>query len=350
MVSKPVVKNYGKYVYTPLEVANAGYNGAKFAIENAAFGFDFPHIEKEDIGEYFARLLPWEICAILGQTHNGKTTFVDWWEHAICRQFQAEKRPDLLVHISVEESLEAMSFYQHARYLGITTDKIATGKIDLKQLEWSVTQIAGVDIYRVADSSQNRDEETPELYLSNIYRMVRDLRDGKVTGEPKIIGGVIVDYLQALPYDPETRKESEDGKRRIQVRKDVYRLREMATHLSCPIIVNVQAKQKLEGANPPLMIPGMYDGEETASIAQRFDRIISLWMPKTCYPVGSEIRDVGTVAENGIYVKINKQRGGLPSGKFWRLQWDYKKHDLISLYTHTQETRDKDHSRDASAS
>jgi len=131
---------YAKYVYTPLEVANAGYDGAKFAIENAAFGFDFPHIEKEDIGEYFARLLPWEICAVLGQTHNGKTLFVDWWEHAICKQIQAENRPDLLVHVSVEESLEAMSFYQHARYLGVATDKIATGKVELSQLEWSVTQ------------------------------------------------------------------------------------------------------------------------------------------------------------------------------------------------------------------
>lgn len=336
-MSKP---DFAKFIYTPLEVANAGFNASKAAKDAEGTGFNFPHIDGEDIGEYFARLLPFEVCAVQAQTHNGKTTFSDWWEHAICNQFKAENRKDVLVHVSLEESLEAMSFYQHSKYLKESTDKIATGQIDLDRLKWSVTQVMGVDIFRIADSSQNQDE-TPELYLSNIYRMIRDLKDGKVTGDPVIIGGVFVDYLQALPYDPETRKENEDGKRRIQVRKDVYRLREMTVHLSAPVVVNVQCKQKLEGSNPPMMIPGIYDGEETSTIGQRFDRIISLWMPKNSYAIGSNIREVGDITEDGIYIKINKQRGGLRSGKSWSLKWDFENHNLISLYGKTVAEKEK---------
>lgn len=332
--------DFSKYVYTPLEVANAGYNAAIAAKNADGSGFNFPHIEGEDIGEYFARLLPFEVCAVQAQTHNGKTTLVDWWEHTICKQFKTEERKDVLVHVSLEESLEAMSFFQHARYLKEPTDLIATGKIDPERMKWSVTQVMGVDIYRIADSCKN-EEDSPELYLSNIYRMIRDLRDGKVTGDPISIGGVFLDYLQAMPYDPETRKENEDGKRRIQVRKDVYRLREMTTHLSCPIVICVQCKQKLEGANPPMMIPGIYDGEETSTIGQRFDRILSLWMPKNNYPIGSEIRDVGTISENGVFVKINKQRGGLRSGKCWSLKWDWIAHELLSVYGKTMAEKDE---------
>lgn len=324
-----------KYIYTPHEVGYAGYKAAQRAVENAQFGINLPHIDGCDAGEYFAPLMPWEVCAVIGQTHNGKTLFTDWWEAGICAQLRNQNREnEVIVHISLEESLEAMSFYQHAKILKVTPADIAGGKIDLKRIEFSMSQIDQINIFRIADSAEMRDDgdDMPELYLSNIYRIIRALVDGKVTGDPVKLAAVALDYLQAIPYDPETRKEQEDGKRRIQVRKDVYRLRQMTVHLACPIIVNVQAKQKLEGANPPFMIPGNYDGEESSSIAQRVDRIVSLWMPKNNYPIGADINNVGKITESALYLKVGKQRGGFPSGKSWPLEWDYANCSLQSVY------------------
>lgn len=334
--------NYARHLYTPHEVGLAGYKEAERVQNATKTGISLPHIDGCDMGEYFARLMPWEVCEILGQTHNGKTLFVDWWESAICKQLASEGRGDeCVIHVSLEESLEAMSFYQHAKVLKVSPSAIANGDIPLDRMRFSMTEIDKIPIYRVADSSSKEDEEdNPELYLSNIYRIIRALKDGAVTGDKIKPAVMVLDYLQALPYDPETRKEQEDGKRRIQVRKDVYRLRQMTVHLECPIIVNVQAKQKLEGSNPPFQIPGNYDGEETSSIAQRFDRIISIWLPKTTYPIGKFVNDVGTITEELFYAKIGKQRGGFPSGKSWPLKWDYGARTLSSIYGATVAEKD----------
>jgi hypothetical protein len=111
----------------------------------------------------------------------------------------------------------------------------------------------------------------------------------------------------------------------------------MTTHLKCPVIVPLQAKQSLEGNNAPLMIPGTYDGMETSTIATRFDRILSLWMPKTTHVVGSTISNKdGTlnfqVKEDQTFLKINKQRGGLPAGRVWELRIDYHAQEYTDVY------------------
>ena len=91
----------------------------------------------------------------------------------------------------------------------------------------------------------------------------------------------------------------------------------------------LQAKQTLggqygvksSGVAVPLL-PGMYDGEESASIAQRSDRMLSVWMPYKSYPLGTSIslgdgHDPLIVEEDLLMVKVVKQRGMLPSGKSW---------------------------------
>ena len=322
-----------KAVFTPHEVGLAGYNSAKAAAENEKFGIDLD-IAGTDIKDYFAPLMPWEIVAVQAQTSNGKSYFFDWWEAQICRQLARDGRKEIILHVSFEETIEAMAFYQYSKILDIPTSDLARGKVDLSKLEWGMSVIDSIPVYRLGDSAQTADD-APELYLSNVYRSIKELIDGGVTGEPVKPAVIFLDYLQAFPIDPEVKGAVQDQQRRLQVRNDVYRSRKMATHLHCPVVIGVQAKQRLDGSNPPYQIPGMYDGEETASIAQRFDRIMSLWMPKTSYTVG-DAKDFGTVTENGIWLKINKQRGGLPAGKSWELKWEYAKHDLISAYGRPQ--------------
>jgi hypothetical protein len=112
------------------------------------------------------------------------------------------------------------------------------------------------------------------------------------------------------------------------VREDIYRLRQMWNYFKCPIMVGVQAKQKLDGApSDAIQMPGMYDGEESASIAQRADRVITLWMPKMTHVVGTEItigKTPFTVLENMLFIKIAKQRGRLPSGLSWPCLIDFE--------------------------
>jgi hypothetical protein len=75
--------------------------------------------------------------------------------------------------------------------------------------------------------------------------------------------------------------------------------------------------------------PGIWDGEETSSIAQRIDRYISVWMPARSYSVGTSVslgagpNDTLIVEENDLLCKVVKQRGGLPSGRSFRFKIDF---------------------------
>lgn len=324
---------HAKRAYTPPEFARAGYDEAE-RIKNAkGMGVNAPGIPGTDFAEYFARLMPWEITAIVGQTHNGKTLFTDWWEHAICDQLNAEGRTnEAVVHVSLEESLEAMSFQQHSRFSGVPVSDIASGNVDLSVLKMSMNKISGVPIYYVADGIDTP-YEAPPLTLSNIYRTLRDLKSGKVIGTSVEFAAIFIDYLQALPLDEEIKQSGERNKRRLQVRQDVYRLREMTVHLNAPIIVNVQAKQELSSPRKPYYIPDIYDGSETSAIGERFDRVLGIWMPKVKdYRIGEMVPKLGTIQENDFYIRVNKQRGGFASGKTFACQWNFKERQLESLY------------------
>ncbi len=325
-------------VYSPHEAAMLGKSLAQKASEHSQFGIDL-HIQGTDpaIREYFAPLLPWEICAIQAQTHNGKTMFVNFWERQIARQLSIQKRDEIIIHVSLEESIEAMVFQDYGRILEQKPADFARGSFtDWPRMDWAMSKIDNVPIWRIGDSSE-RPDDAPELYLSNIYRAIRELVEGKITGGKWKPAVVIIDYLQALPIDPEVRSATRDAQRRLQVAQDVFRLREMATHLKCPIVVPLQAKQTLEGNNYPYMIPGTYDGSETSTIATRFDRIISLWMPKTTNVIDSFVQAKdGTklfqVRENQCFLKVNKQRGGLPAGRVWELKVDFDKQEYSDVY------------------
>ena len=230
-----------------------------------------------------------------------------------------------------------MAFADYGRVLKQKPADFARGSFtDWAKMLWAKSQLDGVPVWRIADSA-DRPKDAPELTLSNIYRAIQELVKGNITGETWKPAVVIVDYLQALPIDPEVKQAQHHEQRRLQVSADVFRLREMTKHLRCPIIVPLQAKQELAGENPPYKIPGLYDGMETSAIATRFDRMISLWMPKTTYTIGSTVSNKDktvalTVREDQAFLKVNKQRGGLPSGMVWELKVDYQTQEYMSVY------------------
>lgn len=331
--------DYSSNIYSPHETAMVGYKQAKRAAEHSQFGIelDIPGTVPP-VKEYVAPLLPWEICAIQAQTSNGKTMFTNWWERKIAEQLKRQGRDDeVIIHVSLEETVEAMAFQEYGRILSQKPSDFARGAFtDWSKMQWAMGKIDQTPVWRIGDSS-GKPKDAPELYLSNVFRAIRSLVDGEITGTPIKPAAIIADYLQAFPIDPEVKKATKEGQRRLQVADDVFRLREAATQLGCPIIVPLQAKQNLDGNNEPYMIPGMYDGMETSAIATRFDRIFSLWMPKTTYPVGQTIfnkdkNPLFTVADNQVFFKVNKQRGGLPAGMVWELKIDYENYEYMDAY------------------
>ena len=325
---------YKKHIYTPLETATAGYKEAERIKNSTGVGISMPEIPGliVPIDKYFARVMPWELVVVLGQPHNGKSMFLNWWERGICDQLKREARDDeVVVHVSHEESLEALSFQEHSRITGIPIEDIGSGKADLARLRWSTNIIAGINIYRIADSLQTGDD-APPLTLSNVYRMIKSLKTGEVLGKPVKIAVVFMDYLQTFPVDEEVTNSGVLSQRREQVKNDVYRMRRMLTWLEAPIICASQAKQKLDNPRPPYFIPSISDGSEAKEIAEKPDRNLGIWMPKVKdYRIGETVPELGTITEEMCYVRVNKQRGGFPSGNVFPCRWDYGKGKLFAL-------------------
>lgn len=324
------MKAHDQNIYAPIEKSNLGYRQAQKAAEHKQFGIELDiKGTNPSIKDYFAPLLPWEICAIQAQTSNGKTYFTNFWERQIVKQLKDQKRDEIIIHVSLEESIEAMAFNDYGRILHQKPADFARGAFtDWARMLFAKKEIDGIPVWSIGESADTP-EDAPELTLSNIYRSIQELVSGKITGEPWKPAVVIVDYLQALPIDPEVKQAQKQDQRRLQVMNDVFRLRKMTKVLGCPIIVPLQAKQELSGNNLPYMIPGTYDGMETSAIATRFDRIISLWMPKTTHIVGgfAQSKDSGIsipIKENQAFLKVNKQRGSLPAGMVWELKIDFE--------------------------
>lgn len=330
--------DYSKNIYSPHEGAMVGFKQSKRAAEHAQFGIelDIPGTMPV-MKDYFSPLLPWEICAVQAQTSNGKTMFTNWWKRKIADQLKRQKRDEVIIHVSLEETVEAIAFQEYGRILSQKPADFARGVFtDWSKMQWAMGKIDQTPVWTIGDSA-DRPEDAPELYLTNIYRAIKALVDGEITGSKMKPAVVIVDYLQALPIDPEVKQASREQQRRLQVAQDVFRLREMTTHLGCPFIVPLQAKQELQGNNDPYMIPGTYDGMETSAIATRFDRILSLWMPKTSYLIGQTVFNkektpLFTVKEDQVFFKVNKQRGGMPAGMVWELKVDYEKYEYMDAY------------------
>lgn len=320
-------------VYTPPETANYGKQAIASVKENERRGLG---IGIADVRDYFAPVRPGQLAMLLAQTSNYKTGMLHYLETSAARQLAEQKRDEVVIHVSVEENIEEQSFLLLGREMGESAGKLARGIVqDWDRLEMAAIRVGTIPIYRIGESMA-RAEDFPNLTVSNMIRSIDALQCGDVTGKKMKIGGLFFDYLQAFPFDKEIQKRGAlMDQRRLQVRSDVYRLRQAAGYFNCPVWVAAQAKQTLTGSTGQLMLPGIYDGSEAKEIAERADRVISQWMPKMTYPLGTEIKHNGkyffTVEENLLMFKVLKQKPGLPSGKSWLLRIDFDRNEIAPI-------------------
>jgi hypothetical protein len=262
---------------------------------------------------------------------------MNMWENALAAYLKENGREDeIIIHIDTETGIDALAIQEIARRSNHTVADLSRGNVhDWAKVMKAAIKLSGVNVFRIAAGSADSDDDMPDLHLSNIYRSIRHMVSGQMLGRSLKPACIFIDYLQALPIDSEVKEAKINEQRRLQVRQDVYRIRQMTRFTDCPVVVGVQAKQEMKGhAGTNMLIPGTYDGEETSSIAQRFDRIVSMWMPKTTHTIGDWVNHKGKefeVTEDSIWIKVNKQRGGLPAGKVWQCKIDYSTNTISPL-------------------
>lgn len=313
-------------VYTPSEVSAYGLELIESIRDrkDRAIGIGIPFLE-----DYFAPLVPGQVAGIVGQTSHYKSALLHLIEHKTAEQLVRQSREnEVVIHVSVEEGIEEQAFLEFARYGGEDAGKLARGIVsDWNNLVKVSYTIAGVPIFRIGDSIK-RSEKVQQMHLSNVMKSIDFIqKEFKVT--PAMI---TIDYLQALPLDSEYKSMDDDSQRRLQVRRDAYRIRQMSIRFNSPVWVACQAKQILANKDA-VLIPGMYDIQESADVAQRFDRLIGVWLPARSYPVGTRLKIGGEeiqVTDDLFIIRVNKQRGGLPAGKIFVCRINYSNNSVES--------------------
>lgn len=290
----------------------------------------------------FAPVMPGQICAVIAQTSHYKSGFLHYVEHNLAEKIlTGERENEIVVHISVEEGIEEQENLEIARLTGHSAGKIMTGEVDDEEgIKIAATQIAVLPIYRIGDSQARRDVDVP-LHVSNMRKAIEYLINDLLDWKPKI-AAIFVDFLQKIPLDTsEVAHTGMESQRRLQVMSDVMRLRKMAQKFDCPVFIAVQAKQDLKYAKPPVYLPSIYDGEESSSIAQYCDRVITLWLPIRTTGSDEPILKIEgrewRWKPNSLWVKIAKQRGGFEGVRTYPCLIDFVRNtigidpDLYSL-------------------
>jgi len=320
-------ENFDEVVFSPQEAATRAERKARSLRDVAHRGIEFPI---DEIASYpFAPLLPGQLCIVLAQTSNYKTGFMDFWKDKAVQQLAKQKRVgEAIFYISVEDTLEEQMFFEISKRTGIPIDEVSTGHAENWDAVIDCTiELGGVPVYRVCNTLDDG-ENVPELYMTNIVKAIQHAMK-RDSVKPALF---IFDYLQALPLDPTRRGYANEHARRLQIRSDVYEARKLSR--LAPVIMACQAKQVLGGAaGENMYIPGIYDGEESSSIAQRADRMISLWLPaqRLASKMGYPVEHGGisyTVRSELLFCKVTKQRGRLPAGKTWPLAINFQ-HNTI---------------------
>ena len=284
-----------------------------------------------DVKDYFAPVFPGQVVCVLGQSSSGKSRFMESWYEDHARRLVEEDRNEIPVVVHLEDTIEEVFWTKISNRTGMPLKMLAEGKVDdWGKYEMAAAELVGIPILHIAYSLSKPNLERC-LSLRYVAECItKGLELLKISDSEPTVASIWLDYLQILAQNDQAQKGVND-QRRLRVRSDMYDFRGLVQFFKAAGVLAVQAKQTL--AYPysrELPIPGLYDGEETSTIGQNTDRLLSVAMPKMFLRRGQTFRfPIGTsgtvypVKDEHQFLWVVKQRGGLPSGKCFLLHHNY---------------------------
>jgi len=324
-----------RLIYSPADAVTATTSYLHDGREAIASGLGL-HFPLQSIAEEYPipPVLPGQVFMVLAVTSHGKSTFKEFWLGDAAQRIQhSQSRDHILISVSAEDMVEEQMADTMRREAARRGDVESVTRED--GLLTLAASIGSVPVYYIGMSLARAGHGVPANSMTNIAKAcVRIIEKRKDKNLDTVVMGTFLDYLQALPLDPELMQVVADKRRHLQVREDFRAFRVLMAALPSPGVCLAQAKAELAhhpGKN--MQTPGLLDVQESSSPAQHTDRCISLWMPKNTHSMG-EVLEHGNakfkVIPNLCWMRCVKQRGrdpvtlnGLPSGRGWPLFLDF---------------------------
>ena len=273
--------------------------------QHMALQFPIPELQY-----YFHPLFPGEQSTIQAESHNFKSGFIDFWASYAASTLPADKRV-VIIKINTEDAIESLVLSELVKHGAGNLDELSEGKIvDMEQYLSAEVRTGCLPIIHIGESLGMEDSNAGQLYLSNIAKLI-DLVRHDYFAEQTEIAAIFVDYIQALPIDPEVKKSNVEQTRRLQVMQDENRLRRMAKYFTCPVVVAAQSREMERGKANKLYMPGFFDVQETTFVSQHTDRLAAIALPKMNGRIGELIEYGGVtfeIANNQMWIKCEKQK------------------------------------------
>jgi hypothetical protein len=300
------IDNPGSFIFDMPKGIQAVEDHQEFMRQNAHMALKFPIPELQ---YYFHPVFPGEQATIQAESHNFKSGFIDFWASHAARTLPQDRR-SVIIKINTEDAIESLVLSELAKHGAGPLDEISEGRIsDLERYVSAKVEAGSLPIVHIGESLGMDDSNASQLYLSNIARLIDHTRQNYFA-EPVEIAAIFLDYIQALPFDPEIRKTNSETNRRTQVMRDEDRVRRMAKYFKCPVISAAQSRE-LKHGDKTLSMPSFWDVQETTYVSQHTDRLYAIALPKMSGRVG-EFIDYGNaqimVAENQLWIKCEKQK------------------------------------------
>jgi replicative DNA helicase len=242
-----------------------------------------------------------ELIVVEGYTSNGKSMVMS----AIANNaLQYCGDDDIVVYVSWEQSVEEQTILDISRMSRIDSSAMYRGNIndeDWKRMMKSSIERASQPLWLVGHS-ENALKRRPRLSMNDVATALEFVKD--VQKKNPIL--IVLDYLQRINRDGEKYSDA-----RIAYMSIVDRIKDMALAFACPTILGVQAGRHV--LDRKWKQPTIADGQETSNIEQSSDKFLSVWMPKTSEPLGSNLKvgqETTPVTENLLLVELLKQKYG----------------------------------------
>ncbi len=314
-------------VYTPAEVGTLVLSAVQDRREHPGAGVRsyIPVLDK-----HLLPLRPGELVTVMGRPSNYKTGLMQFWARNVAHEIvDTDAEHEVVIFVTWEMAVEELGLYDLAGTAQLDASEISQGRVDdtaWDRLQTAAMQRATIPLWIVGHSIERR-RKRPDLTLSNVARALLWI-DSEMGYHPRI---VFLDYLNQM--QPE---KGED--RRMQVFENVRRCKDMALALGCPVVLGVQAGRQVDERNWKL--PEMGDGLESSNIEHTADKMLSLWMPKTTEPTGSELHVPGAkeshieINDRLLVVGLKKQKLG-PANKVAFLSVDAASNRITDLDLHS---------------
>ena len=310
-----MVANVSTLTYTPVQVGEYALAEVRACMRGADKGIA---LGLDTTAQPIVPLRPGNLAVVQAYTSHGKTAFMTNWARRVAHTLREaagdEPTNKCVVYVSWEDTVEDLGLYDLANETAINVTDIRANRItaqDVERLEVAAFKRGTVPVWVIGNSHANRKRQA-RLTLSQVSNALKWIEDA-MRHEPAFL---VLDYLNKI--QPEKDWQSKDG-RRTDLMELVFKAGDLGMAQGCPVVLGAQSGRQV--MDRPWKAPRANDPQETSSIEQYCQLMLSLWRPVLTEAEGSDLRGPDgkpvdpriEVTQNLLIMTVNKQKRG-PAG------------------------------------